>query len=204
MSDAARRFAARYGLKLEISGAVGAPGAQTTNVKGFQHISPLEPCPNLPNTPGALGAESDPISMADEYCPSRPKPGESLGAGARCEKSAQFGGFQRTRPNCPMRPNPTDDASNAWDLTQTERKAALARLQPRTTPTDALDGLRQAALQHPPSWADATARPSRGCWCSCCKGQRWWCEVNEPKGWRCAQCHPPDHLDGENVRLIQT
>src|SRR4051812_4602667 len=87
MNDAARRFAARIGLNLEVSGAVGAPGAQATNVKEFQHISPLEPRPNLLNTPGALGAESDSAGVPDEYCPSRPKPGEPLGAGEGREKS---------------------------------------------------------------------------------------------------------------------
>jgi hypothetical protein len=68
----------------------------------------------------------------------------------------------------------------------------------------ALAGLHVAARGRPPSWADLATLPSRGCFCTCCKGQRWWRECEAPKGWRCAQCHPPDHLDGENVRLIQT
>jgi hypothetical protein len=57
-----------------------------------------------------------------------------------------------------------------------------------------LDGYLRAALQRPPSWADPTALPSRGCFCSCCKGRRWWREREAPKGWRCSVCYPPDHL----------
>jgi hypothetical protein len=56
-----------------------------------------------------------------------------------------------------------------------------------------------AAHQRPPSWVDPSALPSPGCFCSCCHGQRWWCEREMPKGWRCWQCHPPDHLMPEAV-----
>src|ERR1700730_18588411 len=35
-------------------------------------------------------------------------------------------------------------------------------------------GLHVAARGRPPSWADAASLPSRGCFCKCCKGQRWW------------------------------
>ena len=55
-------------------------------------------------------------------------------------------------------------------------------------------GLLNAACQRPPSWSDSAATPSPGCWCSCCKGYRWWCEREAPKGWRCGTCHPPLHL----------
>jgi hypothetical protein len=158
--------------------------------------------PGTPGTPEIASVGG--ITATEVYCPSRPNPEDLFGAGEGREKSPQFGGFQDTSPNCPSRPKPIEYAPNAWDLTQIERTAALARLQPRTTPTDALDGLRRAALQHPPSWADATARPSPGCWCSCCKGHRWWCEVIAPKGWRCWQCHPPDHLGAEDARDVRT
>jgi hypothetical protein len=57
-----------------------------------------------------------------------------------------------------------------------------------------VSGLLHAARRRPPSWADPTALPSRGCFCSCCKGQRWWREREAPKGWRCWTCHPTDHL----------
>jgi hypothetical protein len=36
-----------------------------------------------------------------------------------------------------------------------------------------------------------------------CRGQQWWCEAVAPKGWRCWQCHPPDHLDAEAVREMR-
>ena len=65
------------------------------------------------------------------------------------------------------------------------------------------DDYMQAALQRPPSWADPTALPSPGCFCNCCKGQRWWRERDAPKGWRCWICHPPDHLPPETVTEIR-
>ena len=61
-----------------------------------------------------------------------------------------------------------------------------------------------AALQCPPSWADPAAPPSRGCFCSCCKGWRWWCECKVPKGWRCSACHPPDQLPANAVTEVTT
>ena len=48
------------------------------------------------------------------------------------------------------------------------------------------------------------ALPSRGCFCSCCKGQRWWCERDAPKGWRCSTCHPPNDLPAKAVTEIWT
>lgn len=30
--------------------------------------------------------------------------------------------------------------------------------------------------------------------CGCCVGVRWWQEAENPMGWRCATCHPPDGL----------
>ena len=67
-----------------------------------------------------------------------------------------------------------------------------------------LDGYRRAALQRPPSWADPAALPSRGCFCSCCKGQQWWREREAPKGWRCSTCYPPDHLPADAVMKVGT
>ena len=71
-------------------------------------------------------------------------------------------------------------------------------------PTDALDGLRLAALRRPVSWADPAARPSQGCYCSCCRGQRWWCEREAPKGWRCSTCHPPAGAKPGEVVEVRT
>jgi hypothetical protein len=67
-----------------------------------------------------------------------------------------------------------------------------------------LDGFLRAAWQRPPSWADHTALPSRGCFCSCCGGQRWWRERDAPKGWRCSTCYPSDHLPSTAVTELTT
>ena len=65
-------------------------------------------------------------------------------------------------------------------------------------------GLLATARQRPPSWADSAAIPSLGCWCSCCRGQRWWTERERPKGWRCGTCHAPLHLAPALVRWVNT
>jgi hypothetical protein len=93
------------------------------------------------------------------------------------------------------------DAPNGWGLTETEHTAALARLQPRAAPADAPDGLQRAALQRPPSRAGQAAVPSRGCFCSCCHGRRWW---GDAQGWRCWACHPPDHLAPDEVTEVRS
>ena len=82
-----------------------------------------------------------------------------------------------------------------------KQENALTDQQPRAAH---VAGLQAAALQRPPSWSDAAAMPSIGAWCSCCRGQRWWCEARDPKGWRCAQCHPPSHLPADAVREMRT
>ena len=65
-----------------------------------------------------------------------------------------------------------------------------------------VDWLRLSANHVPPSWADPVALPPHGSHCSCCRGQRWWCEREAPKGWRCATCHPPDHLMAERLQVL--
>jgi hypothetical protein len=96
---------------------------------------------------------------------------------------------------------PDCEPRNACGLTEAEPTAAPARRQPRPTPIDALDGLRRAAMQRPPSWADPSAALSRGCFCSCCQSRRWW---SDDRGWRCWTCHPPDHLSPDAVAEIQS
>ena len=66
------------------------------------------------------------------------------------------------------------------------------------------DDVRRAALQRPPSWSDTTACPAPGCFCSCCNGRRWWCELDAPRGWRCWTCHPPFHLTAGEVSDVRT
>ena len=63
-------------------------------------------------------------------------------------------------------------------------------------------GLLHAARMRPASWDDPAALPSRGCFCSRCNGQLWWCEREAPRGWYCSACLPPSGLDP--VRLIDT
>ena len=89
-------------------------------------------------------------------------------------------------------PEPVPD----WPEQERERLQSLNR--------KIANGYRRAALQRPPSWADPAALPSPGCFCSCCKGRRWWCEREAPKGWRCWGCHPPDHLAEDAVTEVRT
>jgi hypothetical protein len=49
------------------------------------------------------------------------------------------------------------------------------------------------------AWGDAADVPRPGDTCGTCsrrspRGGRWWCEATAPKGWRCARCHPADHM----------
>ncbi len=68
-----------------------------------------------------------------------------------------------------------------------------------------LRGLLDAALQRPPAGWDAGSRPTPGCRCVRCRGDRWWREVGEaPPGWRCWTCHPPDGLPADAVREVRT
>ncbi len=70
------------------------------------------------------------------------------------------------------------------------RRAALPA--PGTSARARLDTLHRAgvagylavARRRPPSWADQDTLPSAGCRCSCCGGQAWWCERQNPQGWR--------------------
>lgn len=71
-----------------------------------------------------------------------------------------------------------------------------------------LAGLRGSAKQRPPSWVDQSARPSPGCWCSCCRGRRWWAPevpsldgTGPGAGWCCAWCHPPPPTCGQLIEV---
>lgn len=66
------------------------------------------------------------------------------------------------------------------------------------------DGLLQAARKRPPSWPDATALPSLGCLCSACRGQRWWRERTDPRGWRCWTCLPAAGLAASAITEVLT
>jgi len=60
-----------------------------------------------------------------------------------------------------------------------------------------------------PSWADPADTPKPGDTCGTCsrraaRGGLWWIERAEPKGWRCARCHPADHLPAGAVIEVRT
>jgi hypothetical protein len=72
-----------------------------------------------------------------------------------------------------------------------------------------LAGLLASGLMRPPAWSDPDSLPPEGAWCGCCgrfgkRGGRWWREVAEPTGWRCARCHPPVHLASGEVAEVVT
>ena len=92
-------------------------------------------------------------------------------------------------PAPPMPPLPVPGGS--------ERMRAAAQAEVATSPL-------VAARRRPPSWADPTALPPRECICTCCQGQRWWCERESPKGWRCSACHPPDQFPADAVMEVTT
>jgi hypothetical protein len=49
------------------------------------------------------------------------------------------------------------------------------------------------------AFSDARMEPGA---CRCCAGRRWWTEAEQPTGWRCAVCHPPDHLPALAIRFM--
>lgn len=56
----------------------------------------------------------------------------------------------------------------------------------------------------PCSWAEASIEPTAGARCRNCGGKTWWCEALAPRGWRCASCHPGQHLPPDRRRDMQT
>jgi hypothetical protein len=63
---------------------------------------------------------------------------------------------------------------------------------------------RVAPSKRQPSWAEPADRPVPGNHCSCCRYGRWWCETDNPKGWRCWTCHPPDGLAASEIEEVRT
>jgi hypothetical protein len=113
-------------------------------------------------------------------------------------------------------PSADDTAELAYEAAaiQATREAEAAGAYPVLPEAEhraALGGLMRAALMRPPSWPNATYRPTPGAWCGCCgrnppaEGGRWWQEAEAPKGWRCATCYPPpSHLAGNGVCEVMT
>ncbi len=104
----------------------------------------------------------------------------------------------------PPRTEPVSTVSPVSHATQTPNADMSRRNRDPVSDLMISDSYMQVTLQRPPSWADQAALPSRGCFCSCCKGQSWWSEWTAPEGWRCTTCHPPDHLPVEATRTLQT
>jgi len=102
----------------------------------------------------------------------------------------------------------TDDTPPENDAPDIETSVETPPLPEQGTPERAwfdpeyattLTGLVHAALMRPKQWSDPAAFPSRGCFCSTCRGQSWWSDG--PNGWRCTGCLPPN---SDPLRLIDT
>jgi hypothetical protein len=105
-----------------------------------------------------------------------------------------------------------------WTLlkTQIEKSANANPANPAkgkrgTSPRLAgLAGLALARSAHskpphiPCAWSYPAFEPAKGDWCSCCRGQRFWRKAEQPTGWCCRTCHPPDHLDAEQIIEVRT
>jgi hypothetical protein len=96
---------------------------------------------------------------------------------------------------------PVSAVSAVSRVAQTPTPVTAAREQDLVSDPIAAAGYMRAALQRPPSWANSAARPPSGCFCSCCKGRRWW---GDAQGWRCWACHPPDHLVPEAATEVRS
>ncbi|OZB39545.1 MAG: hypothetical protein B7X48_08840 [Acidiphilium sp. 34-60-192] len=85
--------------------------------------------------------------------------------------------------------DPNDQAAEAI-----ERQAIIAEGKPS----------EPVLIAMPVSWADASLVPTAGARCRNCKGNGWWCERDQPRGWRCSTCHPGDHLPADRRRDVVT
>ena len=77
------------------------------------------------------------------------------------------------------------------------------------------DPIERAAIQaealpvrrirkRPVSWARPDDEPAPGDYCGCCSGLLWWIDTDPPRGWRCACCYPPCHLQAGQFRAVAT
>ena len=138
-----------------------------------------------------------------------PPPAEVLAALRRhkAEVLAQLAANDGPPVLPPASPEHAED--ERWDRAAIEAvhggaDAACGRLTDHMRHTAYLRRLQAAALSRPPSWPDPELLPSAGCWCSCCRGGRWWCERIAPTGWRCSACHPAGHLAPDAVCEVVT
>jgi hypothetical protein len=80
--------------------------------------------------------------------------------------------------------------------------APLAK-PPRPSAPTPLPPLSAPAPPRPrrqPSWSDVPDEPHPADQCSACRLSSWWTERHNPRGWRCATCHPADHLPLSAIR----
>jgi len=168
---------------------------------------------------GALGFDPDAV-LTDLAPPAHP-----AGLAGLAGLAISRGGAAILRPapagdvtQAPPLAAPDPDFAHERAVIAGTMRAEAAGALPVKSPADHRDhlaGLERSALQRPPSWADASAVPSRGAWCGGCSrhrpegGGRWWAAANPRTdglgvgpGWCCATCHPPP--PGCGVRRVRT
>jgi hypothetical protein len=64
-----------------------------------------------------------------------------------------------------------------------------------------LRAMQDPTLARPPAWPGIDNPPTTGCWCSCCRGNLWWSEAVDPRGWRCCACHPAPGHQSQTVEI---
>jgi hypothetical protein len=204
MSEALRALADRFAAHVKSRGATGADGVGSVSALAIKAVFPVEAGPMPTGSVGAIGATPK-RQMMQAPGPAGPNHFEASGAGTELEQGVKETTFSVASPSGPSGPIAQQDSADVWGLTAAERAAAITRLRREAAPhAGAASRWEQTSHQRPVSWADPADVPYASCFCSCCKGQLWWCETVEPKGWRCSTCHPPDHLLPGQVWEVRT
>ncbi|MCF3947793.1 hypothetical protein AiwAL_15970 [Acidiphilium sp. AL] len=110
------------------------------------------------------------------------------------------------RENCKARGEGNDDFASPPPAELDPNEAAYASAERAAIMAEGEYGNPTVVVPHPMpvSWADATIAPTPGAYCRNCQGNEWWCEATAPKGWRCARCHPGDHLPADRRWDVRT
>lgn len=171
---------------------------------------------------GTLRLEADAEPPADVLADLRRHKAEVLallrapaGSGATAAGAGSIGPIGRMgagpEPMRPMRPMGLGTEALVPDrmsgrVAESER-ADAAEPEPEAAPGDASEA-GDALPYRLPAWGDPSDTPKPGDRCGCCgrhgSGGRWWCERAEPRGWRCARCHPAVHLPAGAVIEVVT
>jgi hypothetical protein len=139
-----------------------------------------------------------------DTAPPNPPPGPAISAGSVNTVSSVTG---RDSADAETVPSESDELSAVSAMSragEASKVDAPGGKRPAVPGPTISPGYLRAARRLPPSWSDPTTLPPPGSFCSCCKGQRWWSERDAPKGWRCAACHPPDHLASDAMTEVLT